>query len=173
MYPVPAFMKLGTQLRRWQPINGAVRASNLNALKKSLAVMGNPIMGFALALIAIIWFAAMWQRLAERAADLNDVGDDASNMGQIIQQNVKRTANNLDATLKFIRSSYERAGYSANWPSLISDAHSNSGVTAQIAVIDARGMMISSSAMPHPKEPAISATASTSRRYRTGVTRCL
>jgi len=146
-------MKIGTQLRRSQPGNGAARLPNQNALKKSLAVMGNPIMGFALALIAIIWFAAMWQRLAERAADLNDVGDDAANMGRIIEQNVERTANNLDATLKFIRSSYERAGYSANWPSLISDAHSNSGVTAQIAVIDARGMMISSSAMPHPKEP--------------------
>ncbi|MFW1373588.1 hypothetical protein ACEV99_23105, partial [Vibrio parahaemolyticus] len=74
-------------------------------------------------------------------------------MAHIIEQNVERTANDLDKTLKFIRRTYERGGYLPNWPSLISDEYTHSNLTVQIAATDARGIMISSTAMLHPTKP--------------------
>lgn len=110
----------------------------------------NPLVHLALALILTIWVGAAWQVSFEAAMDRKDTASDAVNLARIISQNVERTANSLDATLKDVRSAYERSGHVANWPSLIADAHTNSGMTVQIAAIDRSGKMISSSSMLHP-----------------------
>lgn len=113
----------------------------------------NPVIGFALALIVVIWGITRWQHTTERDVDLNDITSDAASMARIIGQNVQRTAGNLDTTLKYLRRTYERSNYEASWASLISDEYTNSELTVQIAAIDKRGMMISSSAMLYPSKP--------------------
>lgn len=124
-----------------------------NMLATAQLFARNPVIGFALALIVVIWGITRWQHTTERDVDLNDIRTDAASMARIIGQNVQRTAGNLDTTLKYLRRSYERSNYEATWASLISDEYTNSELTVQIAAIDKRGIMISSSAMLHPAKP--------------------
>jgi len=120
------------------------------AVNATQILLRSPIIGFAMALIAVVWGAAFWQQGTEREADMLDLSNDAQNMSRIIGQNVERTANHLDTTLKYIRRSHERSGYSAPWASLVSDEYTNSALTVQIAAIDVHGFMITSSAMLYP-----------------------
>jgi diguanylate cyclase (GGDEF)-like protein len=55
--------------------------------------------------------------------------------------------------LKFLRQTYERNGYSADWPQLVKEDYTVDDEAVQIAITDKHGMMITSSAMLYPKEP--------------------
>ncbi|HEY8581087.1 MAG TPA: EAL domain-containing protein, partial [Beijerinckiaceae bacterium] len=63
------------------------------------------------------------------------------------------TANELDRILKFMRRSYERSDYSAQWQSLVKDEYTVNDEAVQIAIIDRDGMMITSTAMLYPPAP--------------------
>lgn len=112
-----------------------------------------PVIWFGCVLLCVIW-AAIWLQLrTERQSAQRDIAQETANIALIFEQNVQRTATDIDRMLKFIRQSYERSGFEASWPSLIQEEYTVNDQTVQIAVIDAKGMMITSTAALHPPKP--------------------
>ncbi len=110
-----------------------------------------PSVGFGGVLLCVIWLAAFAQIETERNNLRRDIAQDAVNLALVFEQNLARTAGELDRILKYLRKSYVRSGYKADWATLIQDDYAVDRQTAQIAVIDAAGIMITSTAMLHPK----------------------
>lgn len=110
----------------------------------------HPVIGFGLSLI-ILACVGCWHLLGtERNALRNDVEQDISNIAITLEQNLLKTANDLDRILKFLRSTYERAGHNLDWPSVLREPFTIDDHAVQIAIINAEGMMITSSAMLYP-----------------------
>jgi len=113
----------------------------------------NPSIIFGWALVLLIWGAVEMKARNDIATAAADTQAELTNLSVLFQQDVLRTANNLDRILKFLRRSYERNGFDADWPSLVKEDFTFNAQAAQIAIIDAKGMMITSSAMLYPKTP--------------------
>ena len=112
-----------------------------------------PIVGFGAALLCVTWLAIWHQIEIERNALARDTAQDTANLALVLEQNVARTASEIDHLLKFLRRSYERAEFKAQWTSLIKDEFTINDQTVQIAIIDPKGMMITSTAMLFPVRP--------------------
>lgn len=139
-----------------QPLLSKAVAKNLDALRHRLAYLrplAHPFTAFGLTLVALLWFCVTQLVWAERNSLEQNSEQDTSNVALVVEQNVERTSSELDRILKFLRQTYERNGYSADWPQLVKEDYTIDDETAQIAIIDKNGMMITSSAMLYPKEP--------------------
>jgi diguanylate cyclase (GGDEF)-like protein len=116
-------------------------------------VLLQPMVGFTIALLSLIWFG-LWHHLeTERQALRREVASDTFNLALAFGENVARTASEIDNLLKFMRRSYERGGFKDEWQSLVKDEYTVNEQTVQIGVIDAKGLMITSSAMLHSTQP--------------------
>src|SRR5258708_36199 len=96
-------------------------------------LLQQPVVGFAVVLLGVIWLAAWQQIETERHALRRDLAQDAANLALVFEQNIARTASELDRVLKFLRQSYERSGFNAEWSSLIKDEYTVDDQTVQIA----------------------------------------
>lgn len=118
--------------------------------------LGGPtwaILSFALALIAMVWLSS-WQRLeAERENLQRDLLLKPANLALAFEQYAQRTASELDRILLFLRTSYERGGGRTAWKDLIREDFTINEQAVQIAVIDKKGSMITSTAMLSPTNP--------------------
>lgn len=112
-----------------------------------------PVVAFGLIAIAVVWLGAF--EIIERETEYNRhaLAREASNLSLVFEQNVVRTANELDRMLRFMRTSYERSDYQAAWQSLVKDEYTINDEAVQIAIIDKDGMMITSTAMLFPPKP--------------------
>jgi diguanylate cyclase (GGDEF)-like protein len=120
---------------------------------RRLKVLMQPVVGFAALLLCVIWLTVWQQVETERQAVDRDIAQEAANLAVVFEQNVLRTASEIERVLKYLRQSYERTGYITNWPALLQEGHIVNEQTVQIAVIDAKGMMITSTAMLYPRTP--------------------
>ncbi len=121
-------------------------------LLRSKRILLQPV-GFGLVLLGVVWLA-VWQHIeTERKATERDVIQEAANLAQVFEKNIARTAGEIDRILKFLRQSYERSGFSADWAVLVQDDYTVDEKTVQIAVMDPKGMMITSTAMLYPPSP--------------------
>jgi hypothetical protein len=112
-----------------------------------------PVVAFGSIAVAIVWLGTFHILTQEKEQTRRDLATEASNLSLVFEQNVLRTANELDRILKFMRRSYERSDYSAPWQSLVKDEYTINDEAVQIAIIDKTGMMITSTAMLHPPTP--------------------
>ena len=112
-----------------------------------------PVVGFGATLIAVIWLVAWHQIETERSALQRDITQDAANLALVFENNVARVAGELDRVLQYLRQSHVRNGYKNEWVALVKEPYTVGKQTVQIAVIDAKGIMITSTAMLHPKGP--------------------
>ena len=112
-----------------------------------------PLVGFGLALVALTWLGTWHTINIERESLRLNNERDAANIALIFEQNMSRTAGALDGILKSLRRHYERDGYKADWPKLLQEEYVVDDATVQIAVIDASGMMITSTSALHPDPP--------------------
>ena len=95
----------------------------------------------------------MWKQIqTERSALERNIAQDTVNLTLVFEQHVARTASEIDRVLKFLRQTYEHAGFKAEWSSLIKEEYTVNEQTVQISVINAQGMMITSTAMLHPSK---------------------
>ena len=108
---------------------------------------------FGLAFICLIWLSLSQLVGQQERSMLQDSEEETANLSLVVNQNVQRTANNLDRILKFLRETYKRNGYAADWPQLLKEKFTIDDKAVQIAVIGQNGMMITSSAMLHPDKP--------------------
>ncbi len=120
----------------------------LPGLKMSLLMAG-----FGIALIATAWTALALQIANEHRSMIRTVSQETTNLALVFEQGVNRTASEIDRILKYIRSSYERNGYKADWPNLVMEEFTANKRTVQIAVMARDGMMITSTKMLYPKRP--------------------
>lgn len=107
-------------------------------------------LGFAL--VTTICGAAWLQITSERKAMLQSLTQETNNLGLIFEQNTERTASEIDRIIRYLRASYERSNYRADWPTLVQEEFTANRRTVQIAITDAAGMMITSSKMLHPEK---------------------
>lgn len=103
-----------------------------------------PVIGFGTALIATVWIAITLQVTSERRAMWHSIAHETSNLALVFEQSAERTASEIDRIIKYLRSSYERNGFKADWPKLVQEEFTFNKETVQIAVIDRDGMMITS-----------------------------
>jgi len=109
-----------------------------------------PSVYLGLARILVIWLAA-WALFAhERDSLVRENERDASNLALVFEQNVGHTVEDLDRILKFLRRAAAYKAGDVDWPSLVKEDYTIDGQTVQVSVIDAKGVMITSSAMPYP-----------------------
>lgn len=113
----------------------------------------HPVVGFGVALICVFWLAA-WQQIAtERDTAERDAAKDTANLVLVLEQNVGRLVSEIDRTIKFLRSSYARSNGQVDWASLLQEEFTVGEQIVQISVINAHGMMITSTAMLYPPKP--------------------
>lgn len=112
-----------------------------------------PVVAFGSLAIAVVWLGAFEIIERETAYSRHALAREASNLSLVFEQNVVRTANELDRILRFMRTSYERSDYQAAWQSLIKDEYTVNDESVQIAIMDKDGMMITSTAMLFPPKP--------------------
>ena len=89
----------------------------------------------------------------ERQALRREVASETFNLALAFGENVARTASEIDQLLKFMRRLYERGGFKDEWQSLVKDEYTVNDQTVQIGVINAKGLIITSSAMLDPIQP--------------------
>lgn len=123
----------------------------LQRVKRFSRMVLQPVMGFALVLLSVIWLGVLHQVETERQAVGRDIAQEAANLAVVFEQNISRTASEIERVLKYLRQSYERNGFIANWAALLQEGHIINEQTVQIAVIDAKGAMIASTAMLYPQ----------------------
>ena len=118
---------------------------------RTLRGSAQPVVGFGLLLLCVLWLAVWKQIETERAAIDRDLAKDAANLTLVVEQNVARTVSEIDRILKFMRQSHELEKLGSDWPSLITHDYAVNEQTVQIAVIDSKGIMITSTALLYPK----------------------
>lgn len=112
-----------------------------------------PVVWFGAVLICVIWAASWMQIQNERETSERDIAQESANLALVLEQNVSRSASEIDRILKFLRQAYERSGFNVHWPTLVQADFTVNEQTVQIAIIDAKGMMITSTAMLYPSKP--------------------
>jgi diguanylate cyclase (GGDEF)-like protein len=122
--------------------------------RRWLAPLQQPVVGFALTLLAVIWLA-VWQQIeTERIALERDVAQDTANLALVFEQNIARTLSEIDRVALFLRHTYEQNPSAADWPAMVKERYTVNEHTLQIAVIGAQGRLIATSYGPQPA-PAI------------------
>jgi diguanylate cyclase (GGDEF)-like protein len=110
-----------------------------------------PSVYLGLVRVVVIWLAA-WALFAhERDSLLREHERHASNLALVFEQNVSHTIEDLDRILKFLRRTATYKPGAVDWPSLVKEDYTIDGQTVQISVIDAKGVMITSSLLLYPK----------------------
>jgi gamma-glutamyltranspeptidase len=99
-------------------------------------------------LVILTWFAACAKVISERQAAKDDAVSDLVNYSLLFKEDVLRRSLDLDRVLHFVRRSYERSGYHADWRALLAEEFTANAGTVQFAVIDRDGLMITSTALP-------------------------
>jgi diguanylate cyclase (GGDEF)-like protein len=122
-------------------------------LRRAAGLVMQPVVGFAAILICVIWLGVWQQVHTERRALGRDIAQEAANLAIVFEQNVQRTASEIERVLKYLRENYERSGFNLNWATLLQERHIVNEQTVQISVIDRSGTMISSTAMLYPRTP--------------------
>ena len=112
-----------------------------------------PVIGFGLALVATVWTAVWLQIAAERRAMVESLAQESANLALVFEQSADRTASEIDRMLRYLRTTYERNGHNVDWPTVVQEEFTDNKRTVQIAIIDERGMMITSSKMLYPPTP--------------------
>lgn len=112
-----------------------------------------PVFGFGMALILTVWSAIALQIFSGQRSMNRLIAQETANLALVFEQSTDRTASEIDRILKYLRASYERQGSAADWPKLVQEEFTFNRRTVQIAIIDANGMMITSTKMLYPQRP--------------------
>ncbi len=110
-----------------------------------------PTILLGLVRVLVIWLAAWALFVHERDSLLRENERDASNLALVFEQNVSHTVEDLDRILRFLRRAAAYKGGHPDWPSLVKEDFTVDGQTVQISVIDANGVLVTSSEMLYPQ----------------------
>jgi len=125
----------------------------LRSIPAHLQVLRQPVVGFGLIVIALIWVCAYVLIGQEQASIQRETERDVESLSTIFERNVFHTVSDLDRILKFLIWAHEKSGKNADWRRLVKQDYSVDDEAVQIAVTDATGMMITSSVDLNPQTP--------------------
>jgi len=108
---------------------------------------------FGLALIAVIWIAAVQQIETERQASQSSVAQNTANLARVFEENVIRSISETDKVLRFLRQLHAQGANSGDWSALVRETYLDSELTLQLAVIDEKGILIASNVLSGPVQP--------------------
>jgi diguanylate cyclase (GGDEF)-like protein len=111
----------------------------------------HPTMLFGLILVVLGWTIAIVKVRNDAETTRNETISDLVNLSLLIEQDFLRTKADLDRIIRFLRRSYERSDFNVDWSTLVQEDFTANERTVQIAIIDAKGQMVTSTAMPRPK----------------------
>ncbi len=118
--------------------------------KLALKKYWHPTLVFGSLLVMLIWYAANAKVVSEQKVAEDDAISDLVNYSLLFKEDVLRRSLDLDRVLHFVRRSYERSGYHADWRALLAEEFTANAGTVQFAVIDRDGIMVTSTALPVP-----------------------
>ena len=118
-------------------------------LAEALAPYFQSVSLFGGVLVVMIWIGAELLIRQQHAAIHAELSAQANNFSVVFAQNVGHTVSDLDRILKFIRSA-RRDNPGAEWATIIGHDYAEDQESLQIAVVDAQGLLISSTSAPHP-----------------------
>jgi diguanylate cyclase (GGDEF)-like protein len=116
-------------------------------------LLTQPAAYFGAALMAMICLAAIQQSSVERDAITHTAMGNTANIARVFEQNVIRTISEVDQTLKYIRRARARDPVGISWASAVNEDYTVSDQTLQLAVIDAKGVLIANNLGPQPPKP--------------------
>jgi diguanylate cyclase (GGDEF)-like protein len=112
-----------------------------------------PTVAFGAVLIAATWLFVDLRVKSHAENVLLEQIADVSNYGLMFEQDVLRSASDIDRTIKYLRHGFESSDFNADWATLIKSDFASNSRTVQIAVIGHNGMMIASTAQQRPDKP--------------------
>ena len=128
------------------------RLAELRARASKLAApLRQPIVAFGLTLAALIWIGSETLINLQRESVHADILGDARNLSIILDREVVHTIEDLDRILMFLRWTHDH-NERLDWSSIVTEKYTVDSEAVQIAVTDAKGVMLASSAMPHPTQ---------------------
>jgi diguanylate cyclase (GGDEF)-like protein len=140
------------------PPRGAAHEAGGIARLRSAALNGarllrQSVVGFGAALIVSFWIAAFTLAYQDRAALRFQMERDAGNLALVFEQNVAHTVADLDRGIQFLRWARAHAPATVEWSEIVAQDFVSNRETAQTSVIDAKGYMVTSSALLRPPAP--------------------
>jgi len=120
-------------------------------IRRRLVQLRQPVVIFGIALVTLVWISTEALIDQQRKSIHEAIIADARNLTVVLDREVVHTINDLDRILLFIRSTRDR-NPQLDWQSIITDKYNVDSQTVQIAVIDADGIMVTSSALLHPEK---------------------
>lgn len=104
--------------------------------------------------VPLLWMGIAAKHLENRSIDLNEATRTLNNFSMLFEENVLRSVQEIDKTLRFLRSRLERTQQPLDYQALVRNTDIASDLLVQVAVIDEAGMLIASSAR-QPQLPNI------------------
>lgn len=114
-------------------------------------VAHHPIIGFSALVVVLSFSAAFIKTDTEVARRQQELVLDITEYANLFEHDLVRTIEEIDRTLKYLRRSHVRENYQSDWPMLLREDFTVNARTVQMAVIDAKGRMITSTAQLYPK----------------------
>jgi diguanylate cyclase (GGDEF)-like protein len=142
----PPMLPIGSAATIGRARAGRDRSDGLRLLRQS-------VVGFGAALIVSFWIAAFTLVYQDRAALRFQTQRDAGNLALVFEQNVAHTVSDIDRGLQFLRWARAHAPASVEWQDILAEDFVSNRETAQTSVIDAKGYMVTSSALLRPRTP--------------------
>ncbi len=122
------------------------RRALLRAIAQSMTLFG-------LAFIGLLWLSLAELAGQQEKSMLRQSEQETANLSLVVEKSVQRTADNLDRILKYLRETYKIDHYTTNWARIVHEKFTIDHQAVQVAVNDQNGMLVTSSAMLHPKKP--------------------
>ena len=118
------------------------------ALGRALSPWRQPVLGFGLALIAVVWIAVTALLFMEARTQRTERARDADNFTLILEQNLYETFKAIDNSLLFMRWVEAHDNYKPDWSAVLGADRRIDNEYVQASVVDAKGMMIASTVDP-------------------------
>lgn len=108
---------------------------------------------FGLSMIAVLWMGLAWKLQAGRHALEYGLARDTENLAHAFEESVLRTMQQVDLRLQFLRNRVAQSPETATWKSLISSVPLDDEIAFQLSLVDAKGLLVSSTLDPEPTKP--------------------
>jgi len=107
--------------------------------------LAQPVTYLGVAMLVFIYCAVAYLLIADRKDDFNDAVHDGENLVQIFNQSFSHIFKSVDATLLFIRKSYQQNPAAFDLATWVRDASIRNKLTFDFTILDANGRVVDTS----------------------------
>ena len=108
---------------------------------------------FGLLMILLCWAGIAAKIIENRTNDLRDATRMSENLTALFEENVLRSIGEMDKALLYLRRVVQNRAGSTDWATIVSTTDILSEIIVQVAIIDAKGIMLASNASTLPVAP--------------------